>query len=67
MEKYLTIKQMHEISGFSESFFFTNKSLANSGRKAAALPPMIKVGRNVRCKESDFYRWMDGSVQEVAA
>jgi predicted DNA-binding transcriptional regulator AlpA len=67
MERYLTIKQMHELSGFSESFFITNASLARHGKKAATLPPLQKIGRNVRCKESEFYRWMDGSVQEVAA
>jgi hypothetical protein len=66
MEKYLTIKTMAVLSGFSESFFITNASLARCGKKAAVLPALQKIGRNVRCKESEFYRWMEGSVQEVA-
>ena len=68
VEKYLTIKQMAELSGFSVSFFITNASLARHGKKAASLPPLQKIGRNVRCKESEFYRWMDSGVcAEVAA
>ena len=63
MERYLTIKQMSELSSFSESYFITNSSLERHGKKAASLPPMFKIGRNVRCKESEFYRWMDGGVQ----
>ena len=63
MEKYLTIKQMSVLSSFSTSYFITNASLARHGKKAASLPPLQKVGRNIRCKESEFYRWMDGGVK----
>jgi predicted DNA-binding transcriptional regulator AlpA len=65
MEKYLTIKQMAQLSSFSESFFITNASRARHGKIAAVLPPLQKIGRNVRCKQSEFYRWMDGGKAEV--
>ncbi len=63
-EKWLTIAEMAERSNFSKSFFYTNRSLARNGRKAAALPQMVGVGRNVRCRESLFEAWIEGTSEE---
>ncbi|WP_136524648.1 helix-turn-helix domain-containing protein [Geomonas ferrireducens] len=62
VEKWLTISEMAERSGFSKSFFYCNRSLANQGLKAASLPPMVGIGRSVRCKESAFDAWMAGEL-----
>ena len=63
-EKWLTVKQMAEISGFSRSYFYTNKSLGKHGHKCAVLPPLVEVGRNLRCRESAFQRWLEGPARE---
>lgn len=59
-ERWLTVRQMAEISGFSLSYFYTNRCLAKNGRRAAVLPEMVGIGRNLRCKESKFFAWMTG-------
>jgi predicted DNA-binding transcriptional regulator AlpA len=66
-EKWLTVSEMAEISGFSKSFFYTNRSLANHGHKAASLPPMVGIGRNLRCKVSLLEAWMEGKPVEKEA
>jgi len=63
-KRWLTIAEMAERSNFSKSFYYTNRSLARNGRKAAALPPMVGVGRNVRCRESLFEAWIEGTYKE---
>ncbi len=63
METWLTIREAAARSKFSMSYFITNASLARHGRKAASLPPLHKIGRNIRIKESDFNSWMNGMTQ----
>jgi predicted DNA-binding transcriptional regulator AlpA len=65
-EKWLTVKEMAERSGFSKSFFYTNKSLAKHGHKAAVLPPMVEIGRSLRCRVSAFEQWLEGPAQELS-
>ena len=62
-ERWLMVKEMAEQSGFSENFFYKNHSLGSRGRKAAILPPMVKIGRNLRCKASLFVKWLEGPDQ----
>jgi predicted DNA-binding transcriptional regulator AlpA len=60
MERWLSVKEMAERIGFSKSFFYTNRCLSNNGHKAASLPPMVGIGRNLRCRESQFEAWLEG-------
>jgi predicted DNA-binding transcriptional regulator AlpA len=53
----LTIKEMAEISSLSESYFYTNRSL-----KTLDLP-ILKIGRAVRVRASDFYQWLDSKTE----
>lgn len=54
----LTIKEMAEISNLSESYFYTNRSL-----KSLDLP-ILKIGRAVRARASDFYQWLDNKAEK---
>jgi excisionase family DNA binding protein len=54
----LTIKEMAEISSLSESFFYTNRSL-----KTLDLP-FLKIGRSVRIRAGDFYKWLDNKAEK---
>lgn len=53
----LTIKEMAEISSLSKSYFYTNRSL-----KTLDLP-ILKIGRAVRVRASDFYKWLDSKTE----
>ena len=64
-EQRLTIRDMSELSGKSVSFFNTNLSLARTGRKHTPMPPITKVGRNILCRATDFFAWLQG--EEPAA
>jgi excisionase family DNA binding protein len=55
-DRLLTFKEMAERSGLSESYFYTNKSLKK------LTMPIIKIGRSVRVKESEFEAWLDSQV-----
>ena len=59
-ERWLTIAEMADRSNFSRSYFYTNRSLFKNGHKAARLPQMVGIGRNLRCRESLFEAWMEG-------
>jgi predicted DNA-binding transcriptional regulator AlpA len=59
-ERWLTVSEMAERIGFSRSFFYTNLSLSRHGHKAASLPPMVGIGRSLRCRESQFNAWLEG-------
>jgi len=69
-ETRLTIRNMADLSGKSVSFFNTNLSLARTGRKHTPMPPVAKVGRNILCRATDFFAWLQGEsqapVQEAA-
>jgi predicted DNA-binding transcriptional regulator AlpA len=66
-QQMLSVADMAELSGMSRSFFETNLSLARSGRRHTTMPPVVKVGRNVRCKAEDFFAWMGATTQPAAA
>ena len=66
-ERWLMVKEMAERSGFSENFFYKNHSLASRGRKAASLPPMVKIGRSLRGRASLFETWLEGPTDQDAA
>jgi len=52
-DRYLTIAEMSMISGLSKSFFYCGKCLKTLDLQ------LIKIGNRVRCRESDFYGWLD--------
>ena len=52
-EKYLKIEQMAEISGLSKMYFYCRKNNDNFNL------PLYRIGKVLRCKESDFYSWME--------
>ena len=54
-DRLLSIQQMAELSGLSKSYFYTGKCLRTLDL------PLIKLGNRVRCKESDFYDWLDSN------
>ncbi len=59
-DRMLTVQEMAERSGFSASYFYTNRSLAKHGHKAASIPVMVEIGRSLRCRESIFEAWLTG-------
>ena len=65
-DRWLMVSEMAALSGFSKSFFYTNKCLAKHGHKAATLPPMVAIGRSLRCKASHFEKWLEGPTGEDA-
>jgi predicted DNA-binding transcriptional regulator AlpA len=62
IDRMLTVHEMAERSGFSKSYFYTNRSLAKHGHKAASIPPMTGIGRSIRCRESLFEKWLNGDL-----
>jgi predicted DNA-binding transcriptional regulator AlpA len=58
--RWLNVSDMAHRSKFSKSYFYTNRSLAKNGHKAASLPPMVEIGRSIRCQESLFEAWLGG-------
>ena len=65
-EQRLTIAQMAALSGKSESYFYTNLSLARTGKKHSPLPPVVKLGRHVLSRAADFFAWLEGGDQAAA-
>ncbi len=63
-DRMLTVQEMAERSGFSASYFYTNRSLARHGHKAASIPLMTEIGRSLRCRESVFEAWLDRQAQQ---
>lgn len=58
-EQRLNIDDMANLSGKSKSYYYTNCSLKNCGLKHSSLPPLVKIGRNVVCRATDFFDWMN--------
>lgn len=65
-EQRLTIAQMAVLSGKSESYFYTNLSLARTGKKHSPLPPVVKLGRHVLSRAADFFEWLNGGEPAAA-
>lgn len=55
-DRLLDVPEMAVRSHMSESYFYTNKSLGKLNLK------FIKIGRSLRCRESDFEAWLEAQV-----